>query len=65
MASSRGGHRGYIAPGRKRAYRAVKRKCGGGKACKRKAARIANAGRTRAGRKRMARKAARTRARRR
>ena len=57
MVSSAGGRKGYVAPGRHRAYRALRRK---GKS-KSVAARIANAGRTRAGRSRMARKAARTR----
>lgn len=57
MVSSAGGRKGYVAPGRHRAYKALRRK---GKS-KSVAARIANAGRTRAGRSRMARKAARTR----
>lgn len=56
---ARRGHRGYIAPGRKRAYRAIKPKLG-----KTRAAKIANAGRTHAARSRMAKKAARTRKRR-
>lgn len=60
MVSSAGGRKGYVAPGRHRAYKALRRK---GKS-KRVSAKIANAGRTKAGRKRMARKAARTRARR-
>lgn len=58
MAGHRG-NRGYIAPGRKRAYRAIKPKLG-----KKRAAQIANAGRTHAARSRMAKKAARTRRRR-
>jgi hypothetical protein len=60
VVSSRGGQHGYVVRSRHRAYRAIKRKG----ASKGKAARIANAGRTRAGRSRMARKAARTRKRR-
>ena len=57
MVSSAGGRKGYVAPNRHRAYKALRRK---GKS-KSVAARIANAGRTKAGRKRMGRKAARTR----
>lgn len=60
MVSSRGGRHGYVVRSRHRAYRALRRK---GKS-KSTAARIANAGRTRAGRIRMARKAAITRRRR-
>jgi hypothetical protein len=60
MVSARGGRHGYVARSRHRAYRALRRK---GKS-KRSAARIANAGRTRAGRVIMARKAAATRRRR-
>jgi hypothetical protein len=52
--------KGYIVPGRRRTYEALRR---GGKS-KKIAAMIANAGKTRAGRKRMAKKAARTRKRR-
>lgn len=48
-----------ITPGRRAVYERLKGKMG-----KRKAARIANAGKTRAGRSAMARKAARTRNRR-
>jgi hypothetical protein len=57
MVSSRGGKHGYVVASRHRAYRAIRRKG----ASKSKAARISNAGRTRAARSRMARKAARTR----
>lgn len=57
MVSSAGGKKGYVAPGRHRAYKALRRK---GKS-KKVAAKIANAGRTKAGRSRMAKKAARTR----
>lgn len=49
--------KGYIAPGRRDVYEALRRQ---GKS-KRLSAQIANAGRTAAGRKRMARKAARSR----
>lgn len=52
--------KGYIAPGRRHAYDSMRAKG----ASKRKAARIANAGRTHAARSRMAKKAARTRKRR-
>jgi len=52
-------HGGHITPGRVRVYDKLKKTMG-----KRKAARIANAGKTKVGRSRMARKAARTRARR-
>lgn len=55
-----GKRKGYIAPGRRRTYDALRRKG----MSKSKAARIANAGRTHAARSRMARKAARTRKRR-
>lgn len=58
MVSSRGGKYGFVYKTRHRAYRALRRQG----ASKSKAARIANAGVTRAGRSRMARKAARTRA---
>lgn len=57
MVSAAGGRKGYVARGRHRAYRALRRK---GKS-KSVAARIANAGVSHAGRSRMARKAARTR----
>jgi hypothetical protein len=57
MVSSAGGKKGYVAPNRHRAYKALRRKG----ASKSKAARIANAGRTKGSRKAMARKAARTR----
>jgi len=57
VVSSAGGRKGYVARSRHKAYRGI-RKTG---ASKSKAARIANAGVTRAGRVRMARKAARTR----
>jgi hypothetical protein len=60
MVSSRGGKYGFVYRSRHDVYRALRR----GGASKSKAARIANAGRTRAGRSRMARKAARTRKRR-
>lgn len=60
MVSSRGGKYGFVYKSRHRAYRAI-RKQG---ASKSKAARIANAGVTKAGRKVMARKAAATRKRR-
>lgn len=52
--------KGYIAPGRRDVYEALRRQ---GKT-KKSAARIANAGRTSAGRKTMARKAAKSRKRR-
>jgi hypothetical protein len=57
VVSSAGGRKGYVAPTRHRAYKALRRKG----ASKSKAARIANAGVTHAQRSRMARKAARTR----
>lgn len=57
MVSSRGGPYGFVFRSRFSAYRAL-RKQG---ASKSKAARIANAGRTRVQRSAMARKAARTR----
>lgn len=57
MVSDRGGRHGYVRRSRHRVYRALRRKG----ASKSKAARIANAGVTRAARSRMARKAARTR----
>lgn len=60
MVSARGGKHGYVARSRHDAYRALRRKG----ASKSKAARIANAGRTRTGRVVMARKAAVTRKRR-
>jgi hypothetical protein len=60
MVSAAGGRKGYVARSRHRAYRALRKKG----ASKSKAARIANAGRTRAGRQAMARKAAATRRRR-
>lgn len=61
MVSSKGGRYGYVVRSRHEAYRALRRK-GHSKG---QAARIANAGRTRAARSRMARKAARSRRRRR
>lgn len=60
MVSDRGGRFGFVYKSRQSAYRALRRKG----TSKSKAARISNAGRTRAGRSRMARKAARTRRRR-
>lgn len=57
MVSARGGRYGYVATTRQRVYKALRRQG----ASKSKAARIANAGITRAGRSLMARKAARTR----
>ncbi|WP_431523104.1 DUF7218 family protein [Streptomyces antibioticus] len=57
MASDRGGRAGFVYKARQSAYRALRRQG----ASKSKAARIANAGITRAGRSTMARKAARTR----
>lgn len=60
MVSARGGRHGYVARSRHDVYRALRRK---GKS-KTVAARISNAGRTKAGRKSMARKAAATRRRR-
>lgn len=57
MVSARGGRYGFVYRTRQRAYRALRRKG----MSKSKAARIANAGRTRAGRSRMARKGARRR----
>lgn len=61
MVSSRGGRWGFVYRSRHRAYRGMRRKRG---MTKSKAARISNAGLTRAQRSRMARKAARTRRRR-
>lgn len=60
MVSSAGGRRGYVVRSRHNVYRALRRQG----ASKSKAARIANAGRTRLGRSSMAKKAARTRRRR-
>ena len=60
IVSSRGGRYGYVAKTRQSTYRAL-RKHG---ASKSKAARISNAGVTRAGRSTMARRAAATRRRR-
>jgi hypothetical protein len=57
VVSDRGGRYGYVVKSRQNVYRALRRKG----ASKSKAARISNAGRTRAGRHRMAVKAARTR----
>jgi hypothetical protein len=57
VVSSRGGRYGYVAKTRQKVYRALRKKG----ASKSKAARIANAGVTRAGRSAMARKASRTR----
>jgi hypothetical protein len=57
MVSSAGGRKGYVAKSRHRAYKALRRKG----MSKSKAARISNAGVSRAQRSRMARKAARTR----
>jgi hypothetical protein len=57
MVSSRGGRYGFVYRSRHDTYRALRKKG----ASKSKAARIANAGRTRAQRSAMARKAARTR----
>lgn len=61
MVSSKGGRAGYVARSRHKAYRAL-RKQGMSKS---KAARISNAGVTKAGRSAMARKATATRRRRR
>lgn len=61
MVSAKGGRAGYVARSRHKAYRAL-RKQGMSKS---KAARISNAGVTKAGRSAMARKAAATRRRRR
>lgn len=61
MVSARGGKYGYVARSRHDAYRALRTKRG---LTKSMAARIANAGRTKAGRQKMARKAAATRKRR-
>lgn len=52
VVSAAGGRKGFVYASRHRAYRALRRKG----MSKSKAARIANAGRTRAGRSRMARK---------
>jgi len=52
MVSSAGGRKGYVHPSRHDTYRALRRKG----MSKKSAARIANAGVTRAGRSRMARK---------
>jgi len=60
IVSSAGGRKGYVAKSRHSAYRAL-RKQG---ASRSKAARISNAGVTRAGRSAMARKSAATRRRR-
>lgn len=60
MVSAKGGKKGYVARSRHNVYRALRRHG----ASKRSAARIANAGTTRAKRSAMARKAARTRRRR-
>jgi hypothetical protein len=57
VVSARGGRYGYVARTRQDVYRALRRKG----ASKSKAARISNAGITRAGRHRMGVKAARTR----
>jgi translation elongation factor EF-Ts len=57
VVSAAGGRKGYVCKNRHDAYRALRRKG----MTKRKAARIANEGCTKAGRKRMARKAARRR----
>lgn len=57
MVSSRGGKFGYVAKTRQNVYKALRKRG----ASKSKAARIANAGVTRAGRERMASKAAATR----
>lgn len=61
MVSARGGKHGFVYRSRHNVYRALRRRG----ASKRKAARIANEGRTRTGRSVMARKAAATRKRRR
>ena len=61
MVSAKGGRAGYVARSRHKAYRAL-RKQGMSKS---KAARISNAGVTKAGRSAMARKASATRRRRR
>lgn len=58
---SRGGRHGYIVPGRKPVYEALRRRG----ASKAKAARIANVGKSHAQRSAMSRRGARTRARRR
>ena len=60
MVSSAGGKKGFVYKNRHSAYRAIRGQC----KSKTVAAKIANAGRTRAGRSRMAKKAARTRKRR-
>lgn len=60
MVSARGGKYGYVVKSRHSVYRALRRKG----YSKSKAARISNAGRTRAARSRMGRKAARVRRRR-
>lgn len=60
MVSSRGGRYGYVVRTRHNVYRALRRRG----MTKKRAAMIANAGRTHAGRSRMARKAARSRGRR-
>lgn len=57
MVSARGGRHGFVYKTRHNVYRALRRKG----ASKSKAARIANAGRTRGNRSVMARKAAATR----
>lgn len=60
MVSARGGKFGFVYTSRQNVYRALRRE---GKS-KTVAAKIANAGRTKAGRKAMGKKAARTRRRR-
>lgn len=57
MVSDRGGKYGYVRKSRQNVYRALRRKG----MSKSKAARISNAGVTRAARSRMARKAVKTR----
>lgn len=57
MVSAAGGRKGYVASSRHDVYRALRAKGH----TRKSAARIANAGRTRAGRSRMARKARRSR----
>jgi hypothetical protein len=57
MVSSAGGKKGYVHPSRQKVYKKLRSKG----FSKKKAARIANAGISKAGRSRMSKKAARTR----
>lgn len=61
MVSAAGGKKGFVYPGRQKVYKKLRAKG----FSKKSAARIANAGVSKAGRSRMAKKAARTRKRKR